>query len=50
MLKLSKFCLIAYKLQETAIKVIIIKRLLHLSSRRVEVSLRLTINPEIHAH
>ena len=41
--KLSKFCLESYNLQNTAVKVIIIKRLLRVSSSRTEVSLRLTI-------
>ena len=44
MLKLSKFCLKPYNLQNTAINVIIIKRLLHLRSSHTEVYVRLTIN------
>ena len=44
MLKLSKFCLKPYNLQNTAINVIIIKRLLHLRSSHAEVYGRLTIN------
>ena len=43
MLKLPKFCLKTYNLQNTAIKVIIIKRLLHSRSSRTEVSQRFTI-------
>ena len=43
MLKLFKFCLKTYKLQNTAIKVITIKRLLHQRNSRREVSLRFTI-------
>ena len=42
MLKLSKVCLKTYNLQNTAINVIIIKRLFHLRSSHTEGSLRLT--------
>ena len=44
MLKLSKFCLKPYNLQNTAINVFIIKRLLHLRSSHTDVYGRLTIN------
>ena len=44
MLKLSKFCLKMYNFKNNAIKVIIIKRLLHLRSSRAEVYIRLTIS------
>ena len=44
MLTLSKFCLKTCNLQNTAINVIIIKRLLHLRSSHTEVSLRLTLS------
>ena len=44
MSKLSKFCLKMYNLQNTAINVIVIKNLLHLSTSRKEVFLRLTIS------
>ena len=43
MLKLSKFCLKMYNFKNNAIKVIIMKRLLHLRSSRIEVYIRLTI-------
>ena len=43
MLKLLNFCLKTYNLQNIAVNVIIIKRLLHLRSNHTEVSLRLTI-------
>ena len=43
MLKLPKICLKTYNLQNSAIKVIILKTLLHLKSSHTEVTLRLTI-------
>ena len=50
MLNMTKFCLKTYNLQKTAIKVIIIKTLVHLRSSHTEVSLKNELIQEFYAH
>ena len=50
MLNMTKFCLKTYNLQNRAIKVIIIKTLVHLRRSHTEVSLKNELIQEFYAH